>query len=288
MAALKIEDVRTFLCVAEAGGFTSAGVLLGATQSAVSVRIRKLEDQLGLKLLDRTPRDVRLTADGAMFVDEARRLVDVHDAVVRRARADMAPLRLSLGISDHAAGARLPRVLATLSRAMPEVRFHVEVGASEDLLAKFEDRAFDAAILRGPPERLRATLLFEESSAWFAASHLRLRRSDPLPLIARSYGCRLRDGAIEALDHAGRPWTEVLVGGSVATVRAAVTAGLGVACLGRQNAPDESRDVGAELGLPSMSPAPVALVHRLPSALSPSIVNAMVDSFRARPGRGVA
>ena len=87
MAALDLDLLRTFACVADARNFTAAGRLLGATQSAVSLRIQKLEAQIGRALLKRTPRQVALTEFGESFLIDARRLLGEHDAILRRALA---------------------------------------------------------------------------------------------------------------------------------------------------------------------------------------------------------
>ncbi|MCA8933084.1 MAG: LysR family transcriptional regulator [Rhodospirillaceae bacterium] len=286
MRSLSIDQVRTFVCVAETASFTAAGALVGATQSAISVRIRKLEAAVGVPLLHRTPRDVALTADGVSFLREARRLLDVHDEIVRRTSAVEPVRRLAVGISDHVAGTALPSMLQALNHALPRLRMQVEVAPSEALSTRFSDGEFDAALLRNPPEHLAPRPLFQERLVWFAANGFHLPEREPLPLVVLSRDCRIREASVDALDRAGHAWQEALVGGSVATVRAAVTLGLGIACLGRQNAPDGSRDVGAELALPDVPPGMLGLVVRRGRVAS-HVAEALATAFRAnQPAAG--
>src|ERR1700694_3564189 len=100
-SALDILTVQAFLLVAELRSFTRAAEALGTTQAAVSMKLQRLEAVLGMRLVERSPRAVSLTADGAAFLDHARVLMDAHD----RALSGGLPVRqrLSLGISDHAA-----------------------------------------------------------------------------------------------------------------------------------------------------------------------------------------
>ena len=75
MKSLDLDAVKAFVLTAELQSFTRAADALGSTQSAVSLKLRRLEDQLGRRLLERTPRQVRLSAEGAAFMEAARELV---------------------------------------------------------------------------------------------------------------------------------------------------------------------------------------------------------------------
>src|ERR1700755_2950825 len=104
-ATLDIATVQAFLLVADLQSFTRAAEALGTTQAAVSMKLQRLEALLGQRLVERSPRSVRLTADAQPFHDNAQALMQAHD----RALAGTHPVRqqLSLGISDHAAGPEL-------------------------------------------------------------------------------------------------------------------------------------------------------------------------------------
>src|SRR3954467_1032631 len=112
MTTLDIPTVQAFLLVAELQGFTRAAEALGTTQAAVSMKLQRLEAVVGKRLLERSPRAVRLTAGGAAFRDNARTLMEAHD----RALSGPQPARqqLTLGISDHAAGPELVPLLQKL------------------------------------------------------------------------------------------------------------------------------------------------------------------------------
>src|ERR1700686_4584501 len=112
MTTLDIATVRAFLLVAELQSFTRAAEALGTTQAAVSMKLQRLEAVVGKRLVERSPRAVPLTAEGAVFLENARALMAAHD----RALSGQEPLRqqLSLGISDHVAGAELVPLLERL------------------------------------------------------------------------------------------------------------------------------------------------------------------------------
>ena len=79
MKSMDVDAVRAFLLAADLQSFTRAADVLGTTQSAISLKLRRLEDQLGRRLLERTPRHVRLSAEGLAFLGVARELVTSHD-----------------------------------------------------------------------------------------------------------------------------------------------------------------------------------------------------------------
>src|SRR5690348_6438958 len=110
MQPLDLDAVQAFVLVADLRSFTRAAEALGTTQSAVSLKLKRLEERLRRRLVERTPRLVRLSADGTVFLERARELLAAHERAL--AKLEAVPRRLGLGISDHAAGAALPAMLA--------------------------------------------------------------------------------------------------------------------------------------------------------------------------------
>src|SRR4051795_8933423 len=101
---LDLDAVQAFVRVAELDSFTRAAEAMRTTQSAVSLKLKKLERRLGRRLIERTPRLVRLSGEGAAFLDRARDLMAAHERAIG---LGVEHRRLSLGISEHAAGPEL-------------------------------------------------------------------------------------------------------------------------------------------------------------------------------------
>src|ERR1700733_14916988 len=106
MKALDIEAVQAFILTADLKSFTRAAEAMDTTQSAVSLKIKRLEHGLGRRLLERTPRLVRLSADGNAFLGPARNLVAAHHGAVGSFGIEQR--RLGVGVSHHTAGAAVP------------------------------------------------------------------------------------------------------------------------------------------------------------------------------------
>lgn len=280
---LDIDLLRSFVTVAEADSFTSAGALLGASQSAMSVRIRKLEERLGRRLLDRSPRSLALTAFGESFLADARRVLQAHDDAVLRIREHQPRPVFRLAVSDHAAGACLPEVLALLAGRHTETQFTVTVGVSAELMEGFAAGRFDAVVARDEGGGATGRSLFRDRLIWASAKDFHWDPAEPLPLISLAAPCGVRATAITALDVHEIPWREVFVGTGVAAVQAAVSAGLGVAALDRRNLPADGRAIGAGAGLPALPPSQMRLYHSKVRG-EREIVAAIVAAFRDSGG----
>src|SRR5436305_13906031 len=106
---LDLDAVETFTLVASLANFTRAAEATGTTQSAVSLKRKRLEAFLGKRLVERTPRSVQLTRDGSAFLEHAQALLAANARAI--AIAQPPTYRLRLGVSDHAAGPELPTML---------------------------------------------------------------------------------------------------------------------------------------------------------------------------------
>ena len=262
MKALDVEAVQAFVLTADLKSFTRAAEAMDTTQSAVSLKIKRLEDGLGRRLLERTPRLVRLSADGSAFLAPARALVAAHQGAVGSFGREQR--RLVIGISHHIVGAELPILLRRMGSAEPGLVLEMRVSSSREILHDFDAGVLDAAIvLRHDNRRLGGETILEEAFGWMAAPDFANPPGEPLRLATQAEPCSVRSMAVGALNEAGIPWTEVFVGGGITTIGAAVSAGLAVAALGRRVAPPGTIDVGSQLGLPSLPSRDVTLYSSL-------------------------
>lgn len=283
MQWLDLDTVATFVLVAELCSFTRAAEASGATQSAVSLKLKRLEERLGCRLLERTPRSVALTADGEAFLTRARELLAVHERAVDASAP--APPRLSLGISDHVAGPALAPLLARTAAFDPGLILEVAIAFSSSLLESFDAGALDAVIVRREAARRDGQTLFVDDLGWFAAAHFHRRANEPLRLVNLSEPCAVRATAIRALDRAGIAWAEVFVGGGVAAIAAAITAGLGVAALARRIAPVGVIEAGAQLGLPKLPRSSITLHSRVSDGRRRAALRVVAAALGATAGQ---
>ncbi len=282
MSTLDIDTVRAFLLVAELRGFTRAAEALGATQAAISMKLQRLEGVLGKRLVERSPRAVALTAQGAAFLPQARALIEAHD----RALAGEAPVRqtLSLGISDHATGPELVPLLERLHAVSSQLALSVTIGFSREILDAYDSGEFDAVLVRQEGSRRGGEKLAQDAFGWFAAKRLDWRRGETLPLATLAPPCGVRALAIRALDKAGIAWRERFVGGGVSAVVAAAAAGLAVAPLARRIAPPNLIDIGPAEALPRLAMSKVMLHSKVSDPAKRAALRGLTATFRSLAG----
>lgn len=280
MKTLDIESVRAFVLTADLKSFTRTAEALDTTQSAVSLKIKRLEALLGRRLIERTPRLVRLSAEGQAFLEPARDLIAAHEAAVGSFSAEQH--RLVLGISHHLVGSDLPTMLKRMNASDPGVVLEMHVASSFDVMADFDRGAIDAAVvLQHDDGRRGGEVLREESFGWMSAPDFTLREGEALRLATQSQPCNVRAMAIRALADAGQAWTEVFVGGGVATLGAAASAGLAVAVLARRVAPTGTVDHGPRLGLPQLPTREAMLYSNVSDRRSRAALKLLGAAFRA-------
>ena len=280
MTTLDIDAVEAFVLVAELRSFTRAAEVLDATQSSVSVRIRRLEDGLGRRLLERTPRQVRLSADGEAFLESAKELVAAHRRAV--GAFDAPRRRLAIGISHHVVGAELPKILRQMTLRASQVLIEMRVGTSRDLFEAFERAKLDAVIvLRHDNRRNDGEVLLNEAFAWLGTPDFIHRSDSPLPVALQAEPCSVRRMAVDALSLAGVAWSEAFVGGGVTTTGAAAAAGLAVAVLARRVAPAGTIDVGPRLGLPPLPSRELVLHTSVTDAPARDALRKLASALRS-------
>lgn len=273
---LDLAAVEAFILVAELHSFTLAADAMGMTQAGVSLKLRRLESILGRRLLDRTPRHVRLSSDGEAFLPHARALLSSQEAALGVVRE---PGReLNLAISDHVAGPEFPDILARVKAHDPGLLLKVRVDYSSRVRRDFEEGAVDVAVLRQGPRR-DGDLLFEDSYGWFASAGARFG-DGPLPLITVTETCGVRELAIRLLTQSNVQWVDAFWGGGVATAISAASSGIGVLPLPRRLA-GGLLEVGDTLGLPSIPSSRVAMLTRYVDGHAWATLRILRAAFRA-------
>ncbi len=247
---LDIDLLRCFAAVAEQGGFTAAGLVLGLTQSAVSLKIKRLEEVVRKRVFARTSRRLTLTPDGEVLLAYAKRLLALNDEAVRRMIAPPVHGHLRLGVADHFVPQHLAPILARFARLYPDVQLEVEVGRSHELRAACERGKLDLVIGKRREGETAGTPIWTETLAWVGARDIAPQhwapdsgRNAPLPLAMLPPGCMFRDRALTILARANIAHEIVYTSASLLGVIAAAEAGLGVTVLGSTTLTPGLRDV---------------------------------------------
>lgn len=237
MQDIDLDLLRCFVTVADTQGFTEAGIKLGRSQSAVSVRIRKLEDTLDQQLLTRNSRDVQLTEAGRRLLPKAREMLQASERLLAEMRGPEVSGVLRIGVVEYFAPHRIPDLLQTLERHLPEAELSFRVGLSSSLRDALTSGRIDLALALHEPGEGGSLQLGADPMVWIEAVDTPIRKTgkqsgDTIPLCMMRAPCIFRTAAEEAMGRDSSLLQDVLTADSVSYVRSAVAAGLGVTVLG--------------------------------------------------------
>jgi DNA-binding transcriptional LysR family regulator len=151
-ALMSLRTLQILTAIARKGSFAAAAEQLGLTQSAVSLQIKNLEDELGVQLFERSGRSPRLNASGRLVLERAREILAIYDGI----RDELAPsgiIRgvLTLGVVPTVLTGPLPPVLGRLRKRYEDLQVRLQSGLSAELVRQVEEGLLDAALTTEPP-----------------------------------------------------------------------------------------------------------------------------------------
>ena len=262
-ATLDLDLLRTFVAVVEAGGFTRAGERVHRTQSTVSQQIRKLEEDLGQRLVDRAGAAVTATEGGEILLGYARRLLAISAEARGALRGPGHRPVLRLGVPEDFAGRRLTDLLSGFARTCPGLRLDTTSGWSVELRRLLDIGELDLALVKRESDAGRCLARWPERLVWVAGHDADLAE-DPVPLALFPHGCIYRGRAMETVEAQGRRWRVAFVGQGLAGVQAAVASGIGIGLLPEDALVPAHRRLGPAEGFADPPATELALVARDP------------------------
>lgn len=253
--------LKSFIAVAETGSFSQAATIVGRTQSAVSLQIKKLEDSLGCILFERSSRQVAMTEQGEIFLGYARRMVELQWEAYSRLNEPEIAGNITLGTPEDFATHYLPKILSTFALHHPQVQMNVECDLTLNLLNGFKKGKFDMVLVKRDPEKVKGgTRVWREPLVWAALEGYRPK--DSIQLVLSPQPCIYRARALAALDRVRRPWNIVYTSQSLAGTIAAVRAGLGMTVLPATMIPDGLVSLRGGHRLPALMHSEIALMKK--------------------------
>ena len=283
---LDVESLRAFLAVLDHGGMTAAAMRLHLTQSAVSWKIRRLEERIGRPLFVRDGRELHLTRVGRDLVPDARQMVQTHDRAVRRLTAETLVGTVRVGSNDEVGAQRLLAIIGRFNATHPGASVEFVTASTVSLSPRLDRGDLDVAVIEVTDDDLRPddTVLWTEQLVW-ACSRDWPYVDGSAPMITFDEECFYRRLSEPLLDRAGVDFHVAVTVPSEAGVRAAVAAGLGVAVLGESHVGDDIVEWPRRREIDPL-PAVHQIVRTAPGDPA-DVAQALVGAFRldlAAPG----
>jgi DNA-binding transcriptional LysR family regulator len=265
---IDIDLLRSFVTIIEVKSFTRAAERLLRTQSAISLQMKRLEEQLECRLFERGGRGVEPTEAGTLLLGYARRILAANDELVGRMAEPLVEGEVRIGAPEAFTAEHLAPVLARFARAFPKVHIQLRTGSADELAQAQAAGELDLRLQTVIGERpAEGQELSREALVWCVAEGAEPEarpgaEGQPLRLVTTTSPCAIRAEAEQALATAGVPFSLVFEGSSRGAVLSAISAGLGVGVLPRGSITSGMHRLNDAEGLPALPDVTTVLVSR--------------------------
>ncbi len=259
--ALDVDQLRTFVAIAELGSFTKAADAVSKTQSAVSMQMRRLEERVGKPIFARDGRQSRLTDQGHRLLDYARRMVRLNDETMNAFSDNVLAGTIKMGLPDDYAENLLPKALASFSQIHPGIEIQVECQQSSRIFQRVEAQDVDIGIVTSLDCRGMGRVFRRERLCWVTSQDRCVHEQTPIPLAIGPTDCSWRTAAISALDAIGRPYRIAYSSASAVVSCGAVQEGLAVSVLPESTVRDGLRILTEKDGFPTLPTCDIAMIR---------------------------
>jgi DNA-binding transcriptional LysR family regulator len=279
---LDTDQLRSFLAIVDTGSFTRAAERVNKTQSAVSMHIRRLEEQLGCALFVKQGRGAKLTSEGEQLIDYARRIMQAEAGAMAALSRKGLRGAVRLGIPDDYAEAFLADILTRFNHVHRLVEIAVVCENSIELAALVHAGALELALVTEYEGMQGFELIREEPLRWTASQRFKVPEDEPIPLALGSQACMWRRVADEALEGQRHTVRNLFASKKYTAVLTVVRAGLAVTVLPVGMIGEGLRALGPAEGLPRLPISRMGLIHA-PGAASEE-ARALAEAVRATIG----
>ena len=240
---MNLKDLKYLVALADTGHFGKAAERTFVSQPTLSAQLKKLEEYLGVKLVERQPKNVQLTEVGKQIVIRARRMLDEGDEIVALARSNTDPFagKLKVALIPTIGPYLLPRVMQKIRKALPQLSLMLYEYQTEALLKRLRDGEIDLGIMALPAlqDGLESRALYQENFTvalpnnhpLAAKSSIKVQDLKGQTLLLLEDGHCLRDQALEVCSRVDIKEAEDFRATSLETLRQMVVAGLGITLL---------------------------------------------------------
>jgi DNA-binding transcriptional LysR family regulator len=253
MTNIPTDLLRTFVAVVDLHSFTKAANSLGVTQPAVSAQIKRLQFLLNDEIFDRSMPGISLTPHGERVLSYARRLLSLNDQIVHLNDTGQRPeLTIRVGTPSDYIASILPATLAAFRVRSPGVRFSVRTDYFDPLARQLRDGELDVLIGLTMTQPHDARHCVTREVAWVRGKTTSFDPTGPVPLVSYCRPCMYHRLVERALKTAEIEWEDVFTGPSLASLKGAVAAGLGIMAINRRRANGDGMLIWDDAPLPKL------------------------------------
>jgi DNA-binding transcriptional LysR family regulator len=270
---LDLDQLQTFVAIADTGSFTRAAEEVFRTQSAVSMQMRRLEERVGKSLFEKDGRTNRLTEDGERLLAYARRMLRLNREALAALDENRLEGSIRIGTPDDYADRFLPEIMARFSRSNPRVEMSVICEPTVNLVELVRRGQLDIALVTQGDERSASEVVRREPLLWVTSASHMVHEEQVVPLAVGRQTCLWHQAAVGALDGVDRDYRILFTSWSATVIIASVLAGLAVAVLPECALRPGMRVLTESDGFPALPDARIGILRGHSS--EPQIVDAL-------------
>jgi DNA-binding transcriptional LysR family regulator len=261
MKNLPMDLLRAFVSVSQLRSFTKAGELLGRSQPAVTLKIKRLEELVDQKLFLRGGKSLELSDSGIALYNYAKQILTLNDLAISQISKSTVHGKIRLGIPSEFATVLLPKIISRFAKAYPNVALEVNCELSKYLLTRAGRESHDLILVLADQDTdLDGDLVKTDELVWVSSKKFNRTKKDAIPLIVASEGCIYRHTAMTGLSNASLSWKIVYTNPDLTGIQYAIQEGLGVTVLSRSIVPENLHILSASAGLPSLDRVSINII----------------------------
>ena len=260
---LPTDLLRAFVTIIDVAGYTRAGEVLGRTQPAISLQMKRLEELVGATLIMHEGRELKLTEQGEALAVYARQLLRLNDEAVAKLKGRSAQGQLRVGLPTDFSVAFLQEAISDFAAENADVTMEIHCDLSRQVLDWLHADELDIAVaLLNRDKNPYLVRSWEERPIWAVAKDTNVHKTNPVPLVTHPEGCEYRRRMTAALRPEGRDWRIAYTNPEIGGLQRAVSAGLGVSALTRKTLLPEMRVLTARDGFPALETIRIGLFYK--------------------------
>lgn len=256
---MDIEALRSFIAFVDTGSFTRAAKQTFRTQSAISMQMKKLEEDAGETLFQKNGRYLVLTEQGRLLVSYARRILAMHDEVLGALASHRQHQPIRIGCPDDYAQSILPQFVTLLMKSLPQSSIRIQCDCSTQLRLMLDNGEIDLAILTRSPEKEEGYLLKHDKGVWVHGGFPELIEADELPLVMYEADCKFHSTAIDGLEKQSRRYRLLCATSSATAIKSLLKEGIGISAMARSSVSEGLHKIDEKAQLPALPAVDIVL-----------------------------
>lgn len=258
---LDLDQLRTFLLIAETGSFTKTADSVFRTQSAISMQIRRLEERIGNPLFTRDGRTLQLTPHGEKLLTYAHRLLELNHEAVTSFRTEKIQANIRVGLPDIYLEHMVEDALQPIFQDYPAIETIIQCEPTDALIDNIRRGLLDLALILQPAGQKRSEVLNSSRFVWVTSSENSPHEQATLPLALNRPNCYWRKLLTDALNTIQRDYRIVLSTSSTRSIVMAVRSGSAITILPENMVSSGMRILTEEEGFMKLPSGSLSLIR---------------------------